>query len=113
MWEIAELELTQVRTLVLRPTPSNLKELVTRLEGLAAQLGRLKVAAVGQGTCDPTTKAKFLRLQDEMAHTRRMLSSAAMFFNGLTALRTAGTASYERTGLLCNVPGSGRTLAQL
>jgi hypothetical protein len=112
MWEIAEHELAQVRTLVLRPTPSNLRELVTRLEALATYIGRMQ-AAVVQGTSDSRAEANLRRIQEDMSHTRRMLASAAFFFNGLTALRTADTTGYERTGLLCNTANSGRTLAQL
>ena len=113
MGAIAESDLSELQALVRRPTPENMVELLKKLESLADQVACIKAETLTRGACDPVLAANLGRLQAEMARTRRMLSSAATFYNGLASLRTASTTGYARTGLLRSAESAGRVLAQL
>lgn len=113
MREIAQGELAEMLTLVTRPTSTNLVNLVTRLEGIAAQVNKIEADALSRGFCEPTLAANLRTLQGEMSRVQRLLLSAARFYNGIASFRMSSTAGYERTGLLRAAASDARVLAQL
>ena len=91
MWEIADGELAEMRTLLTRPTTKNLAEFVTRLEALGAQVAKIEAESLRRGSLEPGLANQLRGLQDEMSRIQRLLSSAAAFYNGIASLSTASS----------------------
>jgi hypothetical protein len=99
MIETASREISDVRSLLLDPTPENFEEVTRKLSNVASLLANMAAGNVPDDEKKPV-QAFLCRLPGEMAALRKLTEAPLKFYEGLESLRAAKFGSYERTGTL-------------